>query len=150
MHQADADFLGTSAPDDPLASKAPAIWTTSPYQHNSVPRVESKDVQGVWAEAVVDALENIQDAAERAHEETIAADRHMPAGLALLSPCNTCLQGCEDADIARATHILSRHACQRSEILVFCIDQSKAEHVAAKLGATVAPRGGVAGGTALG
>ena len=45
---------------------------------------------------------------------------------------------------------MSRHACQRSKILVFCSDQSKAEHVAAKLGATVAMRGIVACGTALG
>ena len=33
----------------------------------------SKDDQGVWADAVVDALEYIQDAVNRAHEETIAA-----------------------------------------------------------------------------
>ena len=45
---------------------------------------------------------------------------------------------------------MSRHACQRSKILVFCTDQSKAEHVAAKLGATVAMRGMVACWTALG
>ena len=67
MHEADADLLDTSAPDDP------AMWTALPYEHVSVPRVVLKDVHGVWADAVVDALEYIQDAFERAHEETIAA-----------------------------------------------------------------------------
>ena len=67
MHEADADLLDTSAPDDP------AIWTALPYGHVSVPRVLSKDVHGVWVDAVVDALEYIQDAVKRAHEETIAA-----------------------------------------------------------------------------
>ena len=73
MHEADADLLGTSAPDDPHAPGAPAMWTALPYEHVSVPRVVLKDVHGVWADAVVDALEYIQDAFERAHEETIAA-----------------------------------------------------------------------------
>ena len=37
---------------------ASAMWTALPYGHVSVPRVVSKDVQGVWADAV-DALEYI-------------------------------------------------------------------------------------------
>ena len=45
---------------------------------------------------------------------------------------------------------MSQHAYQRSKTLVFCTDQSRAEHVAVKLGATVAIRGMVACGTALG
>ena len=62
----------------------------------------------------------------------------------------TYLPGSEDAVIARATHLISRHACLRNKTLVVCTDQRKAEHVAAKLGATVATRGIVAYGTTLG
>ena len=81
----------------------------------------------------------LHEAQERAAEAAVTACRD-----------DTYLQGCEDAVIAGATHIMSRHACQRSKTLVFCTDQSEAEHVAAKLSATVAMRGMVACGTALG
>ena len=63
---------------------------------------------------------------------------------------DTYLQGCEDEVIAGATHIMSRHACQQTKTLVFCTDHSKAEYVAAKVGATAATRGMVACGAALG
>ena len=45
---------------------------------------------------------------------------------------------------------MSRHACQRQKTLMLCGDTDKAHHVAAKLGATVAPDCLEACGTALG
>ena len=44
--------------------------------------------------------------------------------------------------------IISHHACQRPKTLVFCVDAGKAHHIAAMLGATVAPDSLMACGTA--
>ena len=60
------------------------------------------------------------------------------------------LQACDVAVIAGARHIMNRHTRQRSKTRVLFTDQSKAEYVAAKLDATVAMRGRVACGSALG
>ena len=57
---------------------------------------------------------------------------------------DTYIQGGEEAVIAGAAHIMSRHACQRQKTLVFCAETDKVHHVPTKLGATVAPDGLVA------
>ena len=71
---------------------------------------------------------------------------------ALVTACcdDTYIQGSEEAVIAGAARIMSRHACQRHNTLVSCAETDKAHHVAATLGATVAPEGLVACVTATG
>ena len=54
---------------------------------------------------------------------------------------DTYIQGSEEAVIAGAERIMSRHACQLQKTLVFYADTDKAHHVAAKLGAAVSPDG---------
>ena len=63
---------------------------------------------------------------------------------------DTYLQGQEDAVVAGARRITSRHAWQPRKTLVYYADRDRARNVAAKLGATVATGGIVACGTALG
>ena len=62
---------------------------------------------------------------------------------------DTYLQGQEDAVVAGARRIMSRHACQPRKTLVYCADSDRARNVAAKLGAIVATGGIVSCGTAL-
>ena len=81
-----------------------------------------------------------------------AAQEH--AADAIVTACHddTYLQGQEDAVVAGARRIMSRHACQPRKTLqlVHCADPDRARNVAAKLRATVATGGIVACGTALG
>ena len=79
-----------------------------------------------------------------------AAQEH--AADAVVTACHddTYLQGQENAVVAGARRIMSRHACQPRRTLVHCADPDRARNVAAKLGATVATDGIVACGTALG
>ena len=46
---------------------------------------------------------------------------------------DTYLQGQEDAVVAGARRIMSRHVCQPRKTLVYCADRAKARNVAAKL-----------------
>ena len=84
------------------------------------------------------------------YQPTLSAAQESAAD-ALVTACHdyTYIQGSEEAVIAGAARIMSRHACQRQKTLVFCADADKAHHVAAKLG-TVSPAGVVACGPALG
>ena len=60
---------------------------------------------------------------------------------ALVTACHndTYIQGSEEAVLAGAARIMSRHAYQRQMTLVFCADADKAHHVASKLGAGAGP-----------
>ena len=71
---------------------------------------------------------------------------------ALVAACHddTYILGGEEAVIAGAARIMSSHACQHKNIMVFCVDTDKVNHASAKLGATVAPDCPAALGMALG
>ena len=85
------------------------------------------------------------------YQPTLSAAQESAADtLATASHNDTYMQGREEAVIAGAARIMSRHACQRQKTMVFCADVDKAHHVATKLGATVSPAGLVACGTAVG
>ena len=85
------------------------------------------------------------------YQPTLSAAQESAAD-ALVTACHdgAYIQANREAVIAGAARITSRSACQRRKTLVFRVDTGKAHNVAAKLGATDAPDGLVACGTALG
>lgn len=54
-----------------------------------------------------------------------AAHEYAAEGAVTACHDDTYRQGCEDAVIAEATHITSRHTFQRSKTLVFCTAQAR-------------------------
>ena len=67
------DFLGTSAPDVLQTDDASAHSTELPYRRVRVPQLVAAQLQGIWADAVADALEYIRDAVKCRHHDSIAA-----------------------------------------------------------------------------
>ena len=74
-----------------------------------------------------------------------AAQEHAADAIATACHDDTYLQEEEDAVVAGARRIMSRHACQPQKTLVYCADPDEARNVAAKLGATVAAALSLAG-----
>ena len=73
MHSIGDDFLGTSAPDVLQTDDASAQSTELPHRRVRVPQLLAAQLQGIWADAVADALEYIRDAVKRRDHDSIAA-----------------------------------------------------------------------------
>ena len=75
-----------------------------------------------------------------------------PASEVIATACHdyTYLQGEEGAVVAGARRIMSHHACQPHDVLVFCVKSKKAPNGAAALRATVETGEIAACGTLLG
>ena len=73
MRRIGETFLGTSAPDVLQTDDASAQSTELPYRRVRVPPLVAAQLQGIWADAMADALEHIRDAVKRRHHASIAA-----------------------------------------------------------------------------
>ena len=73
MHRIGEDLLGTSVPDVLQTDDASAQSTELPYRKGRVPQLVAAQLQGIWADALADALEYIRHAVKRRHHDSIAA-----------------------------------------------------------------------------